>query len=224
MTNDYKAADLAHDISFAVFRVARLVRHQKLRKELEASAVDLVKNPDIKSIDSILGLVNLSESVGELSCVNANVLRRELNNLGSMADSAIAELPDALEEIDLNDFFNEKNGNNSGSESDFLNPEERQEAIAVFIRQFPDDCRMKDLISEFPDVSERTLRGDVQKLIETGLVERAGSRSGPLSYLRTVSAGDIYTMEEDSESGGKNAVDSILLSEPASGRSDAGGI
>lgn len=41
-------------------------------------------------------------------------------------------------------------------------------------------CRMKDLMASFPDVSERTLRYDLQKLIGRGLVERMGN-GGPSS-------------------------------------------
>lgn len=42
-------------------------------------------------------------------------------------------------------------------------------------------CRMKDLIAEFPDVSERTLRYDLQRLLQHGSVERVGN-GGPASY------------------------------------------
>ncbi len=42
-------------------------------------------------------------------------------------------------------------------------------------------CRLKDLIAEFSDVSERTLRYDLQRLCERGLIERVGN-GGPASY------------------------------------------
>lgn len=42
-------------------------------------------------------------------------------------------------------------------------------------------CRMKDLIAEFPDVSERTLRYDLQRLLQHGSIERVGN-GGPASY------------------------------------------
>ncbi|MBI4093292.1 MAG: DeoR family transcriptional regulator [Candidatus Kerfeldbacteria bacterium] len=40
---------------------------------------------------------------------------------------------------------------------------------------------MKDLIAEFPDVSERTIRYDLQRLLQHGSVERVGN-GGPASY------------------------------------------
>ncbi|MBI2604026.1 MAG: DeoR family transcriptional regulator [Candidatus Harrisonbacteria bacterium] len=42
-------------------------------------------------------------------------------------------------------------------------------------------CRMKDLVAEFPDVSERTIRYDLQRLLQQGAVDRVGN-GGPASY------------------------------------------
>ncbi|MBI2035482.1 MAG: DeoR family transcriptional regulator [Candidatus Liptonbacteria bacterium] len=58
--------------------------------------------------------------------------------------------------------------------------EDRQELIAQKIRQLG-KAAMKDLIAAFPDVSERTLRYDVQKLCDRQIIERIGN-GGPASY------------------------------------------
>jgi hypothetical protein len=42
-------------------------------------------------------------------------------------------------------------------------------------------CRMKDLMATFPDVSERTLRNDLQRLLFQNKVDRIGS-GGPASF------------------------------------------
>ena len=42
---------------------------------------------------------------------------------------------------------------------------------------------LKNLIAEFPDVSERTIRYDLQRLCDQGLVERVGN-GGPASFYR----------------------------------------
>lgn len=47
-------------------------------------------------------------------------------------------------------------------------------------------CRLKDLVAEFPDVSERTLRYDLQRLCGQGIIERVGN-GGPASYYRFTS-------------------------------------
>ncbi len=65
----------------------------------------------------------------------------------------------------------------------------RQSAIFDRIRQSgnpPDGetgCRMTDIRKFFPDVSERTLRYDIEELISQGLVERVG-HSGPATSYR----------------------------------------
>lgn len=60
----------------------------------------------------------------------------------------------------------------------------RQSAIINKIRSGNDDgCRLKDLTAEFPDVSERTLRYDLSKLCEQGIIERVGN-GGPASHYR----------------------------------------
>src|SRR3989344_2176513 len=82
----------AHDISFATFRVATLVKNKKLRSELEDAATDLVSKyeeifdresqfyiPNV--VDKLERLIMLAESVGEMKPINSSVLRRELNNL-----------------------------------------------------------------------------------------------------------------------------------------------
>lgn len=57
---------------------------------------------------------------------------------------------------------------------------ERQELIARRISELG-KAAMKDLIAAFPDVSERTLRYDLQKMNDRQIIERIGS-GGPASY------------------------------------------
>jgi hypothetical protein len=59
---------------------------------------------------------------------------------------------------------------------------DRQAAIFGKIRQ-SGNCRLKEVQEILPDTSERTLRYDLQELVERGLVERIGS-SGPATYYR----------------------------------------
>ena len=58
----------------------------------------------------------------------------------------------------------------------------RQSAILDRIRQ-SGNCRMTDLRHVFPDVSERTLRYDLEQLVNNGLIERVGN-SGPATSYR----------------------------------------
>jgi hypothetical protein len=59
----------------------------------------------------------------------------------------------------------------------------RQSAILNVIGKLP-DCHLKTIQENFPHVSERTLRYDLQRLVETGAVERIGN-GGPGTYYRT---------------------------------------
>jgi hypothetical protein len=58
----------------------------------------------------------------------------------------------------------------------------RQNAILARIRQ-SGNCRMKDIQEMLPDTSERTIRYDLQTLVEQSLVERIGN-AGPLVFYR----------------------------------------
>ncbi len=58
----------------------------------------------------------------------------------------------------------------------------RQNAILARIRQFG-NCRMKDIQEMLPDTSERTIRYDLQTLVEQNLIERIGN-AGPLVFYR----------------------------------------
>lgn len=207
----------AHDISFAVFRVARLVRHKELRAELESQAIGLVSNIDIERIDSFVRIINLGQSVGEIEKGNWNILSRELGKLYAMVVTQNTGQAHPAESIDLSDTFS------SNSSVDNIQPEastpvkkknstdypqRRRGLIHEFIRQLPDGCRMRDLLVQFPDSSERTLRSDIQKLVDAGLIERAGSKSGPFSYLRAVDSDETV---KNAPMSAKEAINEFIM-------------
>ncbi len=86
-----------------------------------------------------------------------------------------------VSEIDFSDGVTGKHEDRESSQSS-INAAMRQSAILEQMRQ-KNDCRIKDLQGSFPDVSERTLRYDLQSLVEQGLIERVGS-GGPGTYYR----------------------------------------
>jgi len=191
-----------HDIAFAIFRVARAIKNFKLKTSLEDAAVELVSDLKKGTVDKLLILVRLAASVNELKPVNAEVLERELKKLN---EEIYRSMIGSREDIDLAKFFAQiqestisgnPSGNVSGNESgnhpaiekaskidDSIT--DRQAAIVEFICRFPDDCRMKDIVAAFPEVSERTLRNDIQGLISEGVVERIGN-SGPYTSFKLV--------------------------------------
>ena len=205
-----------HDIGFATFRVASLIRHRELRKEIESAAISLVREPNTENIDSLVGLIRLSVSVREIGEVNGDALIRESSELRGIINSELAGLPDEVKVVDLGGIFKKRDAERSykqkeassivvGASSSY--PQERQSSVYRFIRQLPDGCRMRDLTVQFPDVSERTLRGDVQKLVDGGSIERVGSKSGPFSYLRAIE------VESDDSSSPDSSGEYVLLPE-----------
>ena len=192
MLGETPISSLAHKISFAVFRVSKLTRNKKLRAELESTAIDLVRDLTEERAGVLDRLIALSEAVGEMNVVNSGVLRRELNNLCGMIEADLAKSSEN-EAVYFGDIFEsgvtrrrtgvtEKRVDKGIS----VGAKERHSAILEFIRQFPNDCRMKDLSGRFTHVSERTLRSDIGILIENREVERLGGKSGPASYFVAV--------------------------------------
>lgn len=208
--------DKAREISYALIKVAFNIKRPELRNRLENLAFELMENAaraaagvnqelannvlaDVSAID---GLVRLAHSIYEIEPVNATILVRELDKFNSAicqlakADSAIAELPD-LEKL-FSDYPMEQPDTNvvkpaienienkeEPQVSNGLNSAIRQSAIIERIRQ-RGNCRLKDLLIDFPEVSERTLRYDLQGLCAKGAIERIGN-GGPASYYRPVS-------------------------------------
>ncbi len=196
--------DKAHDISFAVFRVSTVVKNFKIKIALEEAAVDLVSELTSGAVDKLSILVKLAASINEIKPVNAEVLERELINLNSAIQSAITESvignsAAAEEDVDLEEVFagsaTAGNPTVAGEKEEVLSPHivNRQSAILEFIRQLPNGCRMRDLTARFPDVSERTLRNDLQNLMAEALIERIGSQ-GPFSSFRAVTKQEIIAL------------------------------
>jgi hypothetical protein len=94
-----------------------------------------------------------------------------------------------------NDYGGRGNGSVHNTKS-----EGRQSAILERIRRIgnlPDGktgCRLKEIQEFLPETSERTLRYDVQNLIEQGLIERIGN-SGPATYYRAKTENTAVTFE-----------------------------
>lgn len=79
----------------------------------------------------------------------------------------------------------------------------RQSAILDIIRQ-SNVCRLKDIMRDihefFPDISERTVRYDLQRLVEEGTVERTGS-GGPATFYQIKGESDSNYMGRKMEVG-----------------------
>lgn len=173
----------------------------------------LIFNQIFKNIAVLDALIRMGHSLYEIEPVNATLLIRELNDFNStirqFRDSAIAELPNldtALSSLTKNNDLSIRKELNREEDNDSelgVNSAIRQNMIIEKIRQFtnnsannsatnenPQDLplnsfRLRDLLVEFPDISNRTLRYDLERLCSQGVIEKIGSR-GPACYYRLI--------------------------------------
>lgn len=174
---------------------------------LENSAIACVDSGDgiainkvFKNISALDVLVRLGYSIYEIEPINATVLVRELDSFNSAIrqfgnlDSKLPDIESLFSKtppINNNDELKkEDTGGNQLTLNTSLNKQHRgsndaktrHAAIVGLIKSgIEGNCRLKDIIAAFPNVSERTLRYNLQKLCEQGEIERVGN-GGPASY------------------------------------------
>lgn len=83
--------------------------------------------------------------------------------------------------VDLGPVFQRDDKEKSGNSASALRSGNRQIAILDRIRQ-SGNCKLKELQEVLPDCSERTIRYDLEDLIERNLVERIGAGGPAVSY------------------------------------------
>lgn len=188
----------AQEISYALVRIAPYIRRPELRQRIERLALQLLEDASaekfefaIKTVSSLIAFINLGKALYEIEPVNAKVVIGELNLINSAMRQSVGLEEEVSDLPDLKNFFSkvpavvedshteneqiEHNGNGIAGAI-------RQSAILEKIRQSENrKIQVKDLTSSFPEVSERTMRYDLQKLCSQELVERVGN-GGPGSY------------------------------------------
>ncbi|MEK7555430.1 MAG: DeoR family transcriptional regulator [Patescibacteria group bacterium] len=194
------------EIAWAVFRVAALVRHPKLKIELENTAIDFLSQLNdlrCRSIEILEGLVKLAEAINEINPINAKVLYREMENLQITIQTANGKRQTATQGVEIESIFSKPpmiidneskrqtaNGNPNGKRQEQTESGklylERKPLILKAIQESSKNLQFKDLIEILPDICERTVRNDIQRLCDEGIVERIGG-GGPHSYYKFIS-------------------------------------
>lgn len=205
-------AKKSYEISYALCRIADNLKNKNFADHLEYQALRLLTSSAVSDLESlkqsagaIETILRFGADVNVISVANKELILSAIGELNSaIADSQRAEK--VVEEMDLNDIFSGSvliNAENNRQAGDYVAesnrqtaanngqayPAERQAAILERIRQ-NNDCRLKDIQFALPDVSERTIRYDLQKLCEQGLVERVGN-GGPGSYYKIKSVAPL---------------------------------
>lgn len=192
----------SQETCLAVVRLSSYVRRPELKNRLEKLSFQLVEEIMLRRFEAatevlkaLEAMIFLSRSLYEIDSANADKLIAEFEYL-NLALRGAAGIDKPAENLALSmnlnsasdggfsNASNEINGINSNSgmeqNSNGINSVIRQSAILDRIRQLG-KVAIKDIIAEFPDVSERTLRYDLQKLTNQGTIERTGN-SGPATY------------------------------------------
>ena len=201
----------SYEVSYAVFRVASRLSNVALKEHLERQALSLL---DAAAVDNhawigtvskaIQYLVKFGSDVGLLHEANAATILAQLDAVSvAISGSDKAAMP---EEVPLHDIFSDHEplfpeaiipaterreiavAQNDGEGKNIPKSGNRQSAIIEKIRQ-SGNCRLKDLQELLPDCSERTIRYDLQSLVEQNIVERVGAGGPAVFYRMRQSAG-----------------------------------
>jgi len=189
----------AYEIAYALFRLAGQMQEKDFAEPLRASGTALLAAAAVedhaaaeRSLRVMECLVKFGGDVGLIGTQNVDVMTREIYAL----DAAIAERKTAVktDEVNVAEIFSKPEIAARSEEPERATeparepePAIRQSAILERIRQ-SGNCRLKDIQEVLPDTSERTIRYDLQTLLEQNLIERIGN-AGPSVFYRAGAAG-----------------------------------
>jgi hypothetical protein len=189
----------AYEISYAVFRVGSRISNAALKEHLERQALALLDAATVENYAwistvsrAIEYLIKFGNDIGLINETNAEVIISQLNSMNVGVSGT--EKSATAEEIPLDDIFSGheplfvqkpsriEHAAEHMEESNVISSGMRQSAILQRIRQ-SGNCRLKEIQELFPEISERTLRYDLQSLAEQNLIERVGN-GGPAVFYR----------------------------------------
>ncbi len=192
-------SSLSNKIASAVFRVAELIDFDRLKAELQNCAVKLVLMESVLPIRQLRNLIILGESIGEIKVINAKVLIRELDRLEN--DFVLASQRPARPVLNLEEEFSAKfAGQTQPGQTQYIGrviqpgqkPGHQPGHNKVNQRHFDEitkyvekniKFRFKDIQSALSQISERTIRRILEKLIGQNKLIRVGS-PGPSSFYQ----------------------------------------
>ena len=198
----------AFEIAYALFRIGDASGNPAFQSAIQGHAVNLLNAASLESNDSFYTATKIIPAIrqflmfgsiaGLLKENDAELVIRELDTLNTAIESAIVAIRQSgnrqLQDLKLEEILSKepkKRSQTSQSQrqsqqreldpatSDIIN--RRQAKVIERIRQIG-NCRLRDMEDYLPDVSERTLRYDLQDLMAKGKIERFGG--GPTMHYR----------------------------------------
>ncbi|HQA96300.1 MAG TPA: hypothetical protein PLN18_02950 [Candidatus Colwellbacteria bacterium] len=196
--------ELANDIAAATFRVAGLVKEDRLRTELQLAVFDLILSGSTETMAKLKVLIRFGQSIKQIKDINAEVLLRELGHLEDMAVSAETAMSDVnvMADFDSGRYIDTvplsgqtakrpsptltRAGGRIPAKDSASIGQINADRVLRFIEARP-ETRLRDLEQAFSDLSERTLRRAIEKLTKSGKIERVGN-IGPYGFYRSLSS------------------------------------
>ncbi|MBI2623765.1 MAG: DeoR family transcriptional regulator [Candidatus Liptonbacteria bacterium] len=181
-------------IEESAFRIAESgvsLNPQKIRESLEIARMQVKLGSDTGIInkgngDLVLdGLAKLESVLRTLRDIEIGN-RADIEGVFSAQDFLERRKPKAADDMtvktEIGNIRHSIETRERQYEEDGKSAEVRQSEILNFIEK-SGNCRMKDLLEQFPGSSERTIRYDLQHIAGKGLIERVGE-GGPGTYYR----------------------------------------
>jgi hypothetical protein len=198
-----------YEIGYALWRVADGSSERIFAETMRSKAMKIIafaadrEYAELNAVlDALHAVIKFSVDVNCVTIGNAAILVREIGNLkmiiaGNYTGVDISNMFDP-ETIPTSGAVGVVSGSGLGGgtiedfrdvesvESEFAEignkSEIRQSAILERIRQ-NGDCRLGDILAVLPEVSERTIRYDLESLVQRGIIERLGT-GGRSTYYR----------------------------------------
>ena len=197
-------AKKAYEVAYAAFRVASVSLSRDLAALFEKESTALLEavikedaSAGRATARNLSYFVSFARDTGKIHHDNAELLLRQISELNGLIESSVSSGP-AM--IDIGGIFSEPESfgaapttrqpvkvqrqateNFQAAVNQSKGFVDRQEVILKRIRQ-SGNCRTSELQAILPELSERTLRYDLQRLVENGKIERGGA--GPASWYR----------------------------------------
>lgn len=197
MQNSVQIEQKTQQLAYAVIRIAGYIRRASLRSRLEVLSFDFIElvsqesfEQALRQLNALKNLVEFGKQIFLIEPINSILIIKEIEALNAAIRQFAGllplpdlsnDMPDMPNKPDRKDRHDKQNTpNDKTNKFDAEIGKIRQEKISAIIRQ-SGKVQLKDLIAEFPGVSERTLRYDLKKLTDEGKLSRQGT-GGPSNF------------------------------------------
>lgn len=178
----------SQELAFALIRVAAYIRKTELRNRIDSLSFKFIQSVGLESfelalqeLNALKNLVELGKHLLQIEPINAKVVIKEIEAL----NAEIRQIAGILDLPELSEATTAQPKAHVEIENLKIDSEVakiRQTRIIEKIRQSVNGkVQLRDLIAEFPGISERTLRYDLKKLFDDGKVTRQGT-GGPSNF------------------------------------------